>query len=166
VPTDLPPIQLTPVELPTTPGADGRLPIEAVVGGAALVIVLGYIGLYWRGLAGAERYGKGFVVETCPVCGRGELVIEARNERTFGIPRVRRIVHCTVCRSTLRETGVRRWRYAVDPIENPALYERYNGREIDDDTLKLLANQPVSPSEPPTPRPPATPPAFVDDEDA
>jgi hypothetical protein len=164
--TDSPPIQLTPVEVPDNGTQDGGPRIEAIVGGAALFILLAYVGLYWRGLAGAERYARGFVAETCPVCGRGEMVIEARNDRLFGIPRVRRTVHCTVCRSVLRETGARRWRYAVDPIENAALYERYNGREIDDDTLKVLANQPVNPAEPPTTRPPASPPAFVDDEDA
>jgi hypothetical protein len=130
------------------------------------VIVLGYVGLYWHGLAGAERYAKGFAIQYCPVCRRGELAVEARDERVFGIPRVRRTVRCIVCRSVLRETGNRRWRYAVDPIENPLLYERFNGREIDDDTLKALAQQSATPAEPPTPRPPVTPPAFVDDEDA
>jgi hypothetical protein len=142
------------------------LPIEAVVGGIALLALLIYVGLYWRGLTGSERYAKGFVIDQCPVCGRGNLVVETRDERTFGVPRARRTVRCTACRSVLRETGNRRWRYAVDPLENSWLYERYNGREIDDDTLKLLTSQPAVSSEPPSARPPVTPPAFVDDEDA
>jgi hypothetical protein len=38
----------------------------------------------------------------------------------------------------LREKGTQRWVYAVDRIENPPLFERYNGREISDDELKEL----------------------------
>jgi hypothetical protein len=130
-----------------------------------MVMVFGYVSLYWRGLLAAERYAKGFVVDYCPVCMRGSLVVESRDERVFGIPNARRTVQCTVCRSVLRETGHRRWRYAVDPIENPPLYERFNGREIDEELLRVLARELAVPSEPPAPRPPATPPAFVDDED-
>lgn len=161
-----PTIQITQVSTPSTDRNGAGLPIEAIIGGFALVAVLIYASLYWRGLAGAERYAKGFVIDRCPVCQRGEMVVEARDERAFGIPRIRRTVRCTACRSVLRETGNRRWRYAVDPLENSALYERYNGREIDDDTLKMLASQSVRPVSPPAPRPPSTPPAFVDDEDA
>jgi hypothetical protein len=131
-----------------------------------MIIVFGYVGLYWRGLSGAERYARGFVVDYCPVCRRGSLVVESRHERVFGIPNARRTVQCTVCRSVLRETGNRRWRYAVDPIENHTLYERFNGREIDEETFKVLASEVTVSSEPPVPRPPATPPAFVDDEEA
>jgi uncharacterized protein YraI len=165
VATVAPPTVQTPTSEPAAPDS-GRFPIEALVGGATLLFILAYIGLYVRGLLGAERYAKGFALDRCPVCYRGELTIEARDERILGIPRVRRTVHCSNCRSVLREIGDRRWRYAVDPIENPALYERYNGREIDDDTLRMLANQPVTPDLPPTPRPPSIPPAFVDDEDS
>jgi hypothetical protein len=73
-------------------------------------------------------------------------------------------VRCDECRSVLRETTPRRWRYAVDPIENPDLYRRYNGQELDEQALIDLANQPVQGNHNPTPRPPATPPDFVDDD--
>lgn len=137
----------------------GNLPLEAIVGGAGLLAVVGYAGLYWLGLRGMERYAGGFVVRRCPVCQRGDLHVETRHERFLGIPRGRRIVRCTECRSVLREVGYRRWRYAVDPMENPVLYREYNGRELEEKTLVQLAHQPVS-----TPRP-TTPPTFVDDEE-
>ena len=132
-----------------------------MVGGVGLLLVLGYAGLYWLGLRGMERYAGGFVVQPCPVCQRGELRVETRQERFLGIPRARRIVRCSECRSVLREVGRRCWRYAVDPIENPALYRRYNGQEIDETALARLSNQP-----PGVPRSPATPPAFVDDDES
>ncbi|MBI5666595.1 MAG: hypothetical protein HZC41_01185 [Chloroflexi bacterium] len=144
----------------TAAPSGGGLPLEAVVGGAGLVVVLGYAGLYWLGLRGMERYAGGFVVRRCPVCNQGDLHIETRQERFLGIPRARRIVRCSVCRSVLREVGSRRWRYAVDPMANPALYRQYNGREIDERTLAQLANQ-----RPAQARPTNPPPAFVDDDD-
>lgn len=137
------------------------LPPEALVGGGLLALVLGYIGLYWRGLAAADRYAQGFVIDTCPTCKRGRLTIETRQDRFLGIPRSRSLVRCDNCKSVLRETGSRRWRYAVDRTANPALYQRWNGNVIDEETLKTLVDQPVVP---PKVRPPATPPAFVDDE--
>jgi hypothetical protein len=63
----------------------------------------------------------------------------------------------------LREVGSRRWRYAVDRAENPALYNQLNGRVIDEDALRALEQQ--SPSEPPVVRPPTKPPTFIDDEE-
>jgi hypothetical protein len=91
-------------------------------------------------------------------------MVETRHDRLFGIPRARTTVRCSNCRSVLREAGSRRWRYAVDKIENPALYSRYNGRIIDEETLKSLADQPTT--TPPARRPyaPAKPPAFEDEE--
>lgn len=145
----------------------GGLPIEAIVGGLALLLVLTYIAFYWRGLISAERYAKGFVIHRCPACDRGDLVVETRQDRLLGIPRPRRTVRCSQCRSVLREVGNRRWRYAVDPMENPALYKHYNGREIDDATLVEIGQQPYSPNgESAQPRPPLTPPSFTDDEDS
>jgi hypothetical protein len=157
------PVTTTPATIPPTTGT--QIPVEALVGGAGLLAVLGYVGLYLRGVASVDRYTGGFVVERCPVCRRGELTTETRQDRVLGIPRARRTVRCSVCRSVLRETGPRRWRYAVDRIENPTMYERFNGREIDDNTLQSLMNQPIMPGEP-RPRPPVTPPTFVDDDDA
>jgi uncharacterized protein YgiM (DUF1202 family) len=138
------------------------IPVEALVGGTALLLVLGYVGLYWRGLAVADRYAKGFVIPQCPVCGAGELSVETRPGRLLGIPRTRHIVRCSNCRSVLRETGNQRWRYAVDRIENPQLYDRLNGREISEAELITLAQK--SERIPPVPRPPVTPPKFLDDE--
>jgi hypothetical protein len=137
------------------------LPPEALVGGGLLALVLGYIGLYWRGLAAADRYAEGFVIDTCPTCKRGRLAIETRQDRFLGIPRSRSLVRCDNCKSVLRESGSRRWRYAVDRAANPALYQRWNGNVIDEETLKTLVDQPVMP---PKVRPPTTPPSFVDDE--
>lgn len=134
---------------------------EAVVGIGAILAVLAYVGLYLRGLAAADRYASGFAVDTCPVCRRGQLHVDQRQERILGIPRPRRIVRCDNCRSLLRETGHRRWRYAVDPVANPAIFERYNGQEIDEETLVELLNRPPEPVTPEV-RPPAEPPTFVD----
>ena len=109
---------------------DSRFPIEAVIAIGILLAILIYVAMYWNATVVARRYTDGFVVDDCPVCGRGQLHIEAKHERSFGMPRVRHTVRCDACRSVLRETGTRRWRYAVDPAENQVLYERYNGREI------------------------------------
>ncbi len=147
------------------PADDGvNLPVEALVGGGLLALVLGYTALYARGLAQGSRYAKGFIFSTCPICQRGEPLLEARQERWFGVPNTRWIVRCTECRSVLRETGRRHWRYAVDPLENPFLFERFNGREMDDELLRELARRApeFAASRPPRP---VTPPAFVDDED-
>jgi hypothetical protein len=157
------PATLTPQTVEPSEGA--RFPVEAIVAGIIVLLVLGYAAVYLRAVAAMDRYKSGFVVEQCPVCHRGHLTIESRSERLLGIPRPRRIVRCSVCRSVLRETGYRRWRYAVDPIENSALYERYNGREIDEETLKALANQPPTSDVPVRPKPPVTPPSFIDDEE-
>jgi uncharacterized protein YgiM (DUF1202 family) len=161
-PTSVP--QPTPVtEQPSSGG--GGVPVEAIVGGFALLLVLTYIAFYWRGLVAAERYAKGFVIHTCPACDRGHLVVETKQDRLLGIPRPRRTVRCTQCRSVLREVGNRLWRYAVDPMENPALYKHYNGREIDDATLVEIERQPHSPNgDSVQPRSPVTPPSFTDED--
>jgi uncharacterized protein YraI len=154
----------TPASTPESAVPQAGLPPEAVLGGIVLLLVLVYIALYWRGAVAVDRYAGGFVVERCPVCQRGHLVVDTRQERLLGIPRPRRIVRCDECRSVLRETAARRWRYAVDPIENPDLYRRYNGQEIDEQTLVDLVNQPPQTGQEPIPRPPATPPDFIDDD--
>jgi len=154
-------------ELPTPdagPGDGIALPVEALVGGGLLVLVLGYTALYARGLAQSGRYAKGFVFDTCPICQRGKPLLEARQERWFGVPHTRWIVRCTECRSVLRETTGQRWRYAVDPLENPFLFERFNGREVDADLLRELARRAPEFAAHRPPRP-VTPPTFVDDDD-
>lgn len=160
-PTTAPPTLVPQEGLP----ADGSsIRPETIIGAIILLGILGYVGLYLRGLASAERYAHGFVIDRCPVCRKGEFIVETRRERWFGVPRPRHIIRCTNCRSVLRETSRRRWRYAVDPLQNSILYERYNGREIDEETLRALAQQPP-PAPPAAPRPPLTPPSFVDEED-
>jgi hypothetical protein len=98
------------------------------------------------------------------VCGRGDLHVETRVDRVLGIPRPRYTVRCSNCRSTLREAGGGRWRYAVDRAANPTLYNQWNGKEIDEPTLKSLQNR-AAVARQPRVRPPAQPPTFVDDDE-
>jgi hypothetical protein len=138
-----------------------------LVGGALLLVVIGYVGFYWRGLTEAERYTDGFVIERCPVCGEGQLSVEARQGRVLGIPRPRYTVRCDTCRSVLREAGDHRWRYTVDPTENLAFFSRYNGRLIDEPLLRVLEGKTLAKQghgSPPL-HPPGKPPTFVDDEE-
>lgn len=156
------PTRLTEIDIvevpPQSDGDSGeRFPIEAIIGIIVFAIILLYIALYWNGLASADRYASGFVIEDCPVCNNGNLHVESRQERVFGIPVVRHTVRCDNCRSVLRETGNRRWRYAVDRIENPNLYDRYNGKEVMTGELaSLLIHRQSS-------RGQTTLPEFVDD---
>jgi hypothetical protein len=113
-------------------------PQEYVIGGLVLVVVMLYLLLYAAGAANVGRYAAGFVVETCPVCQKGELNVVNRRRRMLGLPRVRRTVHCDYCGSVLRQVGRYRWRYTVDGEENPELFARYNGREITDAELAEL----------------------------
>jgi hypothetical protein len=139
------------------------VPPEAVVGAGLLALALVYFGLYWRGLAAADRYENGFVIERCPVCKRGHLSVETRQARVLGIPNARTTVRCDTCRSVLREVGNRRWRYAVDPTMNPPIYNRYNGQEVGEGLLQELEKQAMP--APPQVHPPSKPPSFVDEEE-
>lgn len=157
------------------PNAGGGLSPEALVGGGVLVLLTGYIGFYWRGLTYADKYRQGFVIELCPACGVGHLTVETKQARVIGVPRARHSVRCDTCRSVLRESGRGRWRYAVDPLANPALYARYNNQTVDEAALKVLATTPVaatsslphvvraSGGRPQGLRSPVMPPTFVDD---
>ncbi len=138
------PLTSATVDEPATPTAS--LPIEAILAGGALGIIILYVLLYLRGQAAVDRYTNGFVVDTCPVCRKGHLEVETRIVRWMGIPRPRRTVRCDNCRSLLRETGNHRWRYAVDKLANLAMYDRYNGLEVDERTLQKLAENPIRPS--------------------
>lgn len=156
----------TPVSaLPTEP-QPAPIPPEAVVGGAALILLLIYVGLYWRGLAAADRYADGFVIERCPICGEGHLLVEVKQTRLLGIPRSRSLVRCDFCRSMLREVGKGRWRYAVDRSANATLYRQLNGKIVDVATLKRLESEMLaqSPYAPPPVQPPTTPPTFIDED--
>ncbi len=145
--TETPPTPLTPsTDDPSAIRGEsdaGRFPTEAVVGGLALLLILAYVVLYLRGLNAVNRYASGFIIDQCPVCRRGELIVENNSKRTLGIPGTRRTVRCTNCRSVLREVGEHRWRYAVDRMENVPLYDRLNNREVDEETLRLLLENPV-----------------------
>lgn len=148
----------TPVPAATTAPSAPRLPDEALVGGALLIVVLIYVAFYWRGLAAADRYAEGFVIERCPICKHGHLSVETRQARFLGIPRARTLVRCDSCRSLLREVSPGHWRYAVDSVINGRLYNQLNGRVVDAETLTALDRQ--------TPRAPSTAdaPTFIDEE--
>ncbi|MBK8025644.1 MAG: hypothetical protein IPK19_30700 [Chloroflexi bacterium] len=125
------------------PAAEAQVPgagvsIEALVAGGVIALVLLYILLYWRGMNMVERYERGFIIDTCPVCRTGELHVDVRVDRVLGIPRPNAIVYCDNCRSLLRRTGRRMWRYAVDRTANPMLYGQLNGRVISEVRLKAL----------------------------
>lgn len=138
---------------------------EVLIAGIVLLAILVYAFFYWRGTSGSERYTSGFVIETCPVCQRGHLIVESRQERLLGIPRARHSVRCSECRSVLREVSEHQWRYAVDPIANPDLYQRFNGKIIDEQTLiDLSHNQTGSSGQLSAPPAQSTPPDFVDDD--
>ncbi|MCK6577144.1 MAG: SH3 domain-containing protein [Anaerolineae bacterium] len=139
-----PPTLALPTPVPDRPdgsidaAGDSALTPEALVAGGIIALVVGYVVIYWRGLASAERYADGFVTETCPVCRTGHLHVDTRAERFLGIPRPRSVVTCDNCRSVLRQAGDRQWRYAVDRAANPMLYRQYNGRVIREDILVNL----------------------------
>jgi hypothetical protein len=135
-----------------------------LIAGIVLLAILTYAVFYWRGLTGSERFASGFVVNTCPVCQRGQLIVESRQERLFGIPRARHSVRCTECRSVLREVDEHHWRYAVDPLANPDLYQRFNGKVVDDQTLIDLSQDPNHGTVQRGSSAPTTPPDFIDDD--
>ncbi len=138
----------------------GGIAPELLVGGGVLLLVIGYAGLYWRGASGVERYAGGFVIDRCPTCGHGTLHLETTVTRSLGIARARYTVRCSECRSVLRGAGVRRWRYAVDRVENPSLYERYNNKIIEESELARL-----TPGVGVTQSPHVRPPTYIDSED-
>lgn len=138
--TSVPPSTETP-ESQTSPDsqAGGGIRSEVLVAGLLLLAALIYVALYLRGASRANTYASGFVIERCPVCARGTLYTETRQDRVLGIPRIHFTVRCNECRSVLREVGNNEWRYAVDPTENPELFERWNNRVVTTDQLKGMA---------------------------
>lgn len=151
-----------PVEPPSPPNLPPEVAIAALLGG----LVALYLVFYVAGAANAGRYHpEGFVVQTCPVCRRGELWLDERRRRFLGIPRVRRTVRCTYCGSVLRQMGRSRWRYSVDGKENPELYRRLNGRVVTD--ADLLAMAPPRQAQQPTatPKPDFEPPRYIEGDD-
>ncbi|XWX04821.1 hypothetical protein VZO05_04535 [Aggregatilineales bacterium SYSU G02658] len=148
------PVSPTPT-LPTSasPSAPNTPPLspEIFLSSSITLLLAVYGALYWRGTVYTQRYEKGFVITRCPVCERGNLTVETRTERILGIPIARHVVRCDQCRSLLRSTGRGRWRYAVDRIENPLFYEKYNGQTITETELTRFEVKPI------------TPPTFEDD---
>ena len=125
--------QIIEVNNPTT---TDTIPITPILLGAGSVLLVGYGLLFIRGFVNNRRYHAGFVVEQCPVCYRGELVVEKKPNRLLGIARPKRVVRCTECRSILREVGHRTWRYAVDGFENEVMFEHLNGKNVTDAELQ------------------------------
>lgn len=158
-PTDLPnePTPVTPISTPDAPSRSSIAP-EAIAAGVIVLGIIGYLVAYLRGAAGAKRYAAGFVIDTCPICREGSLMVESRTERNLGIPNTRHLVKCDNCRSLLREIGGGRWRYAVDRAANPVLFDRLNNRELREDTLQRLLDNPLD-----APAPQVKP-GFVDDD--
>ncbi len=141
----------------TPPGR--TVPLEAWIGGGVLLLIVAYAGLYARGAAVVDRYQNGFVVTTCPVCERGGLTVETRIDRLLGVPRVKRAVRCDACRSVLREVGDHRWRYAIDRLESPTLYQQYNNQTLTERELIALSDNPQRLQAP------SVSPEFVEDDE-
>jgi uncharacterized protein YraI len=117
-------------------GEDGGVSsIAAMLAGGVLLLAMVYAAVYAVNAANLDRYRDGFVLDVCPVCEEGDLYLEERRYRLLGIPRVRRVVRCDYCRSVLRQVGPRRWRYAVDNMENPDLYDEFNNQVMTEDAL-------------------------------
>ena len=112
---------------------------QLALGMGLTLLVGGYMVAYSWSSGTLNRYAGGFAINRCPVCGEGYLILEERPYTVLGIPRVRRTVRCDNCRSVLREVGRRQWRYAVDPAENPPLYDMLNNEVISENELKDLA---------------------------
>ena len=131
-----------PINVTSSPAAtreDDGLGLPVVLLVLLAAVGLGaYVILYALNSAALDRYSTGFVIHHCPVCGEGYLEIEERFYRSAGIPRARRTVRCDNCRSVLREVGRKRWRYAVDPNANPALYDELNSRIMSEAELVTL----------------------------
>jgi hypothetical protein len=100
---------------------------------------LAYLSIYVVQAANLGRYREGFTLTICPVCEEGHLYLEERRYRILGIPRARRVVRCDVCRSVLRQVGWQRWRYAVDGVENPDLYDTLNGYVLTEQRLMEIS---------------------------
>jgi hypothetical protein len=144
---------------PSATNETANLPIEAIVAGIVSAVILLYVALYWNGITSVERYKDGFVIKDCPVCNSGQLQVETKQYRIFGIPRGKHTVRCDNCRSVLRATGKQRWRYAVDRMENSDLYDRYNNKHIMTSEIANLLTKKRSKSTH------TTVPKFVDDSD-
>lgn len=128
-----------PENTPAPEPAQNGAPLGLIVGGILAALIVLYAVMYVAGAANLTRYREGFVVTGCPICTRGTLYVEDRRYRVLGIPRVRRVVRCSECRSVLRQVGRNRWRYAVDAAENPVAYRSLNNRVLTEHDLLSIA---------------------------
>jgi hypothetical protein len=126
--------------------------LYVLLGGGFVLLAVVYVGIYVNQAAQLDRYRDGFVLSICPVCEQGNLHLEERRYRFLGIPRVRRVVRCDVCRSVLRQVGRQRWRYAVDGAENSAMYDELNGHVVSEDDLLDIGYR-------------GAPPHYIEDDD-
>jgi beta-N-acetylhexosaminidase len=107
---------------PSAAPAPPLFPFIAVIFGG----VIGF-GLFLRSQQQGKR--RSFVIERCPVCKEGKLRVS------------KRAVHCDVCHSVLRESGRGRWKYRINQHRNPSMYQRFNDKILDEDSLRLLERE-------------------------
>ena len=109
----------------------------AVVAGLGVT----YGSFYMAGARSRSRFARGFIIERCPCCGETELHIKASRRRVLGIPKAKHAVRCESCGSVLRENGAGRWHYTISEFANPTLYARFNDKNVDERTLRLLERE-------------------------
>lgn len=109
----------------------------AVVAGIGVT----YGSFYMAGARSRSRFARGFIIERCPCCGEYELHIKASRRRVLGIPKAKHAVRCESCGSVLRENGAGRWHYTISEFANPMLYARFNDKNVDEKTLRLLERE-------------------------
>ncbi len=131
----------TPVVSADDDGTGGGIRPETVLAIVVVLVLAAYVVLYLLLAMNAAKPAPAFLSKPCPVCQRGTLYLETKTEQVLGLPVVRRTVRCNTCRSLLRQTRRGRWRYAVDRLENPTLYARYNARELSDTQLLTLGRE-------------------------
>lgn len=108
------------------------------MGGAVGLAGVVYGGAWIQGERARRRYARGFIITRCPACGEESLRVKVQVKRVMGIADPRYAVRCTECRSILRETPAHRWKYRINPRANPALHARYDGKTVDNRTLRSL----------------------------
>lgn len=128
----------SPALIVPTPAASAPSIGLMMMGGAVGLAGVVYGGAWIQGERARRRYARGFVITRCPVCGEESLRVKVQVKRVMGIADPRHAVRCTECRSILRETPSHRWKYRINPRANPALHARYNGKMVDNRTLRSL----------------------------
>lgn len=111
------------------------LPVALVAG-----VGVTYGTFYIAGTRAKSRFDRGFVIQRCPCCGEYELRVKTSTRRIIGIPQARHSVRCETCGSVLRENSDGTWHYTVSAFANAGLHMRFNNKNVDLDTLRLLEN--------------------------